>query len=466
VEIERCGTGPFGPEQAHIRAARAFSPGSWRGGIAGLSAYDEVLCPAAMAAALDSRGATAALLVGPDWPLLDVSATTGCAAVVSRHLEHPDQHRIVFTQAPPGLGGCLLHADLCRELAQRSRLSTIGSLLVYQPHVPQGDPIARDANVQIDHRVRRSLVRATADSLRQQALLGRAFPGDPGEMTPAEIVEALERVELPESGPREVVLELTTDRAARGRFGELTGAARRPAMAPETARRLVTQIADLDECVLTLGGAGDPLLHDAFDELVAFAVRLGVLVHVRTELRAEPATIDRLLATAPHVISVDVNAHAPATYERMMGRDDHGAVLERVQRLVDGRTHLAGPADLSALARPWIVPRLLRCRETYEDIDAFFDHWQRALGTAVIDAPPPGSDDLAPAVTPARVRQARDARCLTVLADGRAPVDGDDLNTRGETISATTGSLADAWREILDARRARWAAAAQETVAP
>jgi hypothetical protein len=174
VIIEPCDGSPYGPGHAAIAAARRWSETCWRGGIAGMSVYDEVLCPNAMSAVMQRRQITAGLLVGPDWPLVDVSGESGCDAIAARHLELPQQHKLVFTQAPPGLGGCLVSASLMQELALGNRLSTIGGLLVYQPHAPQSDPISRSANIQIDHRVRRSRIRATFDSPRCRARLEAA----------------------------------------------------------------------------------------------------------------------------------------------------------------------------------------------------------------------------------------------------------------------------------------------------
>ncbi|MHC4447065.1 MAG: motility associated factor glycosyltransferase family protein, partial [Planctomycetota bacterium] len=195
VIVERCDGSPYGVEHEAVAAARYWSDTSWRGGIAGMSVYDEVLCPQVMHPILERLGLSAALLVGPDWPLVDVSTDHGCDAVVARYRDHPERHNLVFTQAPPGMGGCLISASLMQELAQRNRLSIIGGLLVYQPHAPQHDPIAREANVQIHHQVRRSLIRATFDSPRWQRRLRQAvepiYAG--GDLSSAAAVAAIEQ---------------------------------------------------------------------------------------------------------------------------------------------------------------------------------------------------------------------------------------------------------------------------------
>jgi hypothetical protein len=370
VEIERTDGSPFPPEQHAITAARAWSRTCWRGGIAGMSVYDEVLCPQVMHPIMTRRGLTAGLLVAPDWPHIDVSPAHGCEAVVARHKEHPDQHKLVFTQAPPEMGGCLVATSLMAELVERTRLATIGSLLVYQPQTPQGDPIARDACVQIPASMRAELVR---------------------------------------TAPRAIELDLTSARHTSGRLAELRGPGPdRGPMSFDEVREALERLAE-PQCTLTLGGAGDPLLHDRVFDVIAAAHDVGIRhVHVRTDLLCDGEVIDRL-ATCDQVdvVSVELHADRAATYETMMGCPRFTDVLSNLERLVHARPSLAGSPGWAALALPWVVPRLVRCRETYEDINSFYDRWQHQLGTCVIDASPSfdadDPDELSPAVTPPQV---------------------------------------------------------------
>jgi hypothetical protein len=404
VIVEPCAGSPYGPGHAAIAAARRWSATCWRGGIAGMSIYDEVLCPQAMSAVMRRRGITAGLLVGPDWPLVAVGGESGCDAVAARHLELPQQHKLVFTQAPPGLGGCLVTASLMEELALGNRLATVGGLLVYQPCTPQSDPISRTANVRIDHRARRSRIRATFDAPRYRRRI-TAADLDP-EMTAAEIVDALERAapDARDDPPRHVILEMGSDRAA---------------MSPQLAGAVLEQVAAAGDVAVTLGGPGDPLDHPRFDDIVRQARQAGILgVHVRTALHADHAALDRLLACDVDVVSVDLNADRAETYRRVMGRDGFETVLGNIDYLVNNRRRLTEHPPAAALALPWIVPRIQRRAETLEEIDGFFERWQGALGTAVIDPASAGADGLLPAEIPPRVR-ADDARhTMTVRADG------------------------------------------------
>ena len=466
VEVHHCDGSPFGHEQAAIAAARGWSPTSWRGGIGGMCVYDEVLCPQVMSRIMRQKALTAALLVGPDWPLVDVSAASGCDAIIQRHLELPEQHNLVFSQAPPGLSGCVISASLMQELSDRNRLSTTGGLLAYQPRLPQHDPIARSLNVQIDERVSRSRIRATFDAPRYRrrltALLRPTADGPDPETV--RIVADLERHlnEFPDELPQHVILELCTDRTSHGLFSRnrLNGFAgcQRPPLTADRARRLFEQLAAAGDAVVTLGGVGDPLLHERFDEIVRDAKEAGILgVHVRTELLADRATLKRLLACGVDVVSVDLHADSPQTYHRMMGLDRFGQVVENIQYLLSNRQRFSDHGETAAFGLPWIVPRLQRRIETFDDIEGFFDRWQASLGTAIIEGRPPlgptSDNGLAKAVTPPRVMIDEGRRRMTVYSDGSIPISELDLAGRRTIGGIDDGPLTGLWQDLLARRR-------------
>lgn len=463
VHVERCDGSPFPPAHEAIAAARRWADTCWRGGIAGMTVHDEVLCPRLMHEIMQRRGITAAIPVAPDWPLVDPSDTNGIDAVIARHLEHPQQHRIVFTQAPPGVGACLISAPLMAELAEGHRLGTVGALLGYLPHLPQHDPIARDANVQIDHNVRRSMVRAVGDTPRWRRCVSSSRRECDGvnDASTLMLLQSLESTaESDAAWPRHVVIELTTERLSDGVFSRQPfGSIDRAPMTRELLDRILSVLAGA-ECLVTFDGVGDPLLHPQLGDFIALARARGVAgIHVRTELLAPPAALDQLLAEGIDVVSVDLHADRAATYEVMMGSDRFKEVLLNIEHLMKNRRRLSPHAGNLAFALPWIVPRLQRRAETYEDIDSFYDRWMMVLGTAVIEGLPrfnPTSqcpaDTLAEAVTPPRVVRHQLRRRMTILSDGSAPVSELDLAGRrcvGNVHDQETPNL---WRDVLRER--------------
>ena len=580
LHIECCDGSPFRPEHAAIRAARRFSPMCWRGGIAGLSMCDEVLCPRAMHEVMARRGLDAAVIVGPDWPLVQVTDDGGIDALLARHRTCPDKLDLVFTQSPPGLGACLISTKLMGQLADRNRLSTIGSLLVYQPHAPQHDPIARDACVQIDHRVRDSLVRLTAGSPREIARIEAvAMRSDAASIISAVRAFDDEHIALL---PHHVIIELTPRRAScgiyrrsllgNGRFG----APDRPDLSLDAARRLFDQLEGTTDLAITFAGLGDPLLHPQFDDIIQMChaapgamgrpvaldgsaraerptmpgamgrpvaldgsaraerptmpgamgrplaldgsaraehptmprqvdaadrrnphgqapktppahgtrqdtvSRDGVTsiaqghphgrhgrgtssrtaIHLRTELLADRAALDRLLAAHPDVVSIDLHADRAATYEAMMGCDRFREVLLNLEHIINRRIRLTPHEGLAAIATPWIVPRLQRRAETIDDLESFFDRWMLSLGCAVIEPPPPfdptphhPADKLLPAGRSPHVAWRELTSRMVILSDGSVPIS--EMDIRGENIVGTINDrpLSDLWHDLIAARR-------------
>lgn len=461
IEIERCGESPFGREHEAVRIARRVAPHCWRGGIAGIAGVDEALCPAAMYIVMERHALDAAVIVGPDWPFVEVTGAAGVDALIDRYLEQPEQHGLVFSQTPPGLGGVLLSRSLMKEFSARNRLATVGGILVYQPHAPQHDPIAREANVQVDHRVRRSLIRAVAETPFQRARLERVLrsASDPTSLTSLEIVQALEAEREEHPLPSHVILELTSERIDTGAFAASRGSTGiRPPLEMNRAERLLAEIGPPGEIMLTLGGFGDPLLHPDCATIVRRAKQAGVaVVHVRTALLAERSTLDELLDAGVDVISVDLHADCGTTYTAMMGCDRFKEALLNIEYVLDHRRRLTPHAGNEAFALPWVVPRLQRCRLTYEDIDSFYDRWMTILGTAVIEGAPMFEDSdtsLASALAPERVMEHELAQRLLVLSDGSIPLS--EMFSRESTLVGRVGEapLAALWRTLRDERSA------------
>jgi hypothetical protein len=353
--------------QAIVRA-RALSPWSWRTGPASLTCYDELLDPGLIASALERSGADASLVLDPRWPLVDVEL---CAALLARHRENPDGLPLVFNQAPPGLSGCVVSRKLCEEVAiGRERgdvMASVGGLLAYRPTKPQNDPIVKPCCVQIAGAVRSSPWRFEERMLGPRvwrALCERAAaqPGGNAEWLVGQLDELLRDENLRRTIPcAHVELELTGRRAFEVN-GYPRGAPQRGDMPTDRALELVARLGEeLPGAALTLGGAGDPLLHDGVIDVVRAAKGLGC-VHVRTDLACGPGVIDALLEAGPDVVSVDMHALLGPTFAALTGTDLYERVVSNTQRL------LAGRRRAGMLPMPWVVTRIVRRDETYEEI--------------------------------------------------------------------------------------------------
>ena len=468
VRIERCDGAVFPPEHEAVRIARAAHPTSWRGGLQGLTVYDEVFAPRAARVALAGRGVTGAVFVGPDWPLVTVHGEAGIDALVRRHRD--DDGSLLFVHAPPGLGAALVPLDVVESVAARvDRGASIGAWLGYLPNRPVGDPISGPGCLVPEAGVRNALGRYTFDSPRQIARMRHCFEdelkhGD-RRLTPLRVARRMEERILggPLLGPQFVRIELCTGRRGARVGLPFAGEIQRAPMDVATFRRIIDRLGDSGDTILTLDGLGDPLLHPRFDEFAAMAIDAGVrVVRVRTDLAVEPAVVDRLVAAPIAIVDVDLGAESRAVYERVHGVDMYELVGRNLEHLIESRRLLGGRDATRArgYGLPWIVPRIERRSETIGEIPEFFERWRRRLGVAVIDPAMSWpehvglpSDGLLGTWPPDRHRRFVAATRLTVLADGSVPVDEGDLTGIESIGRVQDRPLRELWRAVTDRRR-------------
>ncbi|MAJ46102.1 MAG: hypothetical protein CMJ57_02080 [Planctomycetaceae bacterium] len=471
ITIERCGASPFGVEHEAIVSARMFADRCWRGGISGMTVFDEVLAPQSMSELMERQQIDGAVLCGPDWPLVEIHGRGGIDELIDRWRELEGRRPFIFTQAPPGLGGCLVSKKLMTSLAQRNRLATVGSLLGYRPDRPEHDPIVGEGNLTIDPQVRKSLLRAVYDSPRTRYRMQCAIEpilstrkSFPSKLSSRDIVDQLEferRGGLPNFTPRHTIIELCTGRLSSGLCSpHREGTIQREAMTQHRFRRIISDLVDSSDAMITLGGVGDPLQHPHCIDFVKMALDAGIRgIHVRTELQCSSERVLELASSGAQIVSVDLNADSRESYRRVMGHDGFDTVIDRIKTLIGARVPLAGQG-VGALALPWVVPRIQRRVETMGDIESFYERWQEILGTPVIDAEPGvlSSDQaagsrLAEASNPERTQIAETFRRMTIFSDGSVPFAELDLLGRGCVGNVDEESVIELWRRVVIARR-------------
>ncbi|MFT5422880.1 MAG: hypothetical protein ACI89L_000649 [Phycisphaerales bacterium] len=425
--------------------ARLFGAASWRGGVAGLTCYDEALDPEALAPVMDKRRVTAAFVCGPDWSLIDPKLADD---LIARHRESPERVPLAFTQAAPGLAGLLIDRATVGRLAAAQptagALATLGGLLAYIPSAPAGDPIATHACVAVDPIVRDCGRRGIADSspgiARVAAVLG-SIGANWIEADATRIADELRRADHGGTVPQRLELEACT--------GRLSGAlvvepAERPVLTMRNANRVLRQLAEgRTNAAVTLGGAGDPLGHPGALGLIQLAGECGVpAVHVRTEL-LHRVNLAELLDAGPSVISVDLHARTPESYHTITGVDRHAEVLQSVQALLKE----ARARGAFGLPSCWIVPRLTRRDAVLDQIPDWYDGVLTGAQCAVIDPAPRLRDEQ---TTPLPLPSAARARLSTEGLTLRSDLSIDEL---GEPLCERLG-LDEAWRRVQRCRRA------------
>ena len=433
-----------------ITAARNWSDG-WRGGLLSTCDFDLGFHAPWVKEIVAELKSDAVVLVDPAAGLVD-------ADLIDQIVDHASEHesvQICFTQAAPGLAGVLLKPSLLDQLA--AARTHPGRLLGYMPDQPVRDPIGGDGCVPVPARVARTTRSFKLDSDRQVARVAEASISLNGELLASGAEALTHRLSWSNEVdplPREIVVELNTDRATSAIFSPRRGQQiDREPMSVELAKRLFEQVADADDARVTLAGVGDPLLHPHVIAIIDAAREAGVRsVHVETDLLVgDPSVVDRLVDSCIDVVSVHLPAMSQQTYRDVMGVDALAAALENVRRFV-ARRHERGRGV------PLLVPVFTKVRQNLVEMEAWYDQWLRALGCAVIAGPSDFAGlvpDCAVAEMSPPVRRpcARLNSRLMILSDGRAVSCEQDVLGRQIVGDVRTESLAVVWNHGMRATR-------------
>ncbi len=450
IVLEQSEDHPLGEKRSMVAASRRHASASWRGGAGGATVYDEVFSAPVVQRVMQDHDLTAAVMIGPDWSLIDPGLIDAC---VDRLAEHPGRNRLVFTQAAPGLGPMVLARSLVDELAKSEgahRLwSSIAGLVNYTPVAPQPDPIAKSYCVRVEPELRDAGVRCIVDGSWHGRLMARAIAklGRGGAISASSLTDWLASTAWARSAPpMDVILELCTGRLVGGR-GTMHGPHRMdpPERHPVDVDRARTWLRELGAmspgASVTLAGAGDPLLHGRWIDVAHAARDAGLGVHVRTDLLTEGA-VQRVLEAQPDVVSVDLYADDAQTYRAVAGADHFDRVQASMRALIESRD--------ASLASMWIVPRITRHDAVLDQIEAFYDRWLLAAGACVIDGPRKGSPGqrVQRLPRPELARLRRTAWRLRVRCDGIATRPGN-----ASTVDLSRCSVHEAWEQLSRRRR-------------
>jgi radical SAM protein with 4Fe4S-binding SPASM domain len=433
-----------------VAAVRKWSDG-WRGGLLGACHFDLGFHAPWANEIVRKLQADAAVVLEPDAALVD-------PVLIGSLADHAQQHPqadYVFTPTAPGLNGILLRASLMEQLVAGS--SWPGRMLCYWPDLPGRDPIAKDECAPAPTCAVRTTHRFVLDCERQLSRLERAtmtLNGTLPQADASQLVARMDEATEAEKLPRDVVLEINTDRKSRPLFwpGRYAGI-HRPPMTAQLADTIFAGLATMDDIRLTLGGVGDPFLADNVFEIIESAHRAGIRsIHVETDLLGlKENLIEKLLDSPIDMMSVSLPAATPQTYSAMMGIDGFAEAVENLKKLVLTRNQ-------RQRGLPVVVPTFIKCDQNLHEMEGWYDHWLRAVGAAVIAGPADcgGLVDL-PAVDmrpPKRVPCRRLRSRMTILSDGSVVACEQDVIPRQVLGRATERSIVDIWQQDIAQLRA------------
>jgi MoaA/NifB/PqqE/SkfB family radical SAM enzyme len=429
------------PHLDSVTAARRWADG-WRGGLLWTCEFDRGFHGPWIAEIAQQSSADALLLVDPSAALVD---PTLIAALIKHAASQPDVD-FFFSQAAPGLSGVLLRKSLAAQLAAGD--SHPGTLLGYLPDLPLRDAISAPSCAPVPTPVARTRHRFTFDSQRQIDRISRGTTHLNGELIATEaqrLVSLLDASADASTLPREVILELTTRRASRPIHCPATHhPIDRSDLSADTANLLFEELKIADDLRLVFAGVGDPLLHPDLFSIIDNARRAGIhAIAIETDLIGVDASVIQRLADSPvDVISLNLPAVSQTMYQTMMGVDGLKSVMENLSKLISRR-------QSNRRGTPLVAPTFVKTGKNLAEMEAWYDHWLRTLGCAVIIGPSDFAGripDLSVAhMQPPRRRPcARLAQRLTVLCDGRVVSCEQDFNgaqTLGRIGDDSIGNL-------------------------
>jgi hypothetical protein len=430
------------PHLDGVAAARRWSDG-WRGALMGACEFDRGFHGRWAGEILDSTDAEGLLLVDPSAALVDAGLID---ALIDHAAAWPDVD-LCFSTAAPGLSGVLLRKSLVRQLAAGG--SHPGTLLAYRPDLPMKDPVATPSCAPVATPLARTLHRFTLDSERQIDRIGAATTHLNGQLISTEAGQLLQLLDgSPESSPlpRDIVLELNTRRETRPIFSPIGHVSvERPDMPLELAKQIFAELAAADDVRIVLAGVGDPLLHPQILDIIDCAVESGIgAIAIETDLLGIDANaIQRLADSAVDVITVNLPAIRPATYQKLMGVDSLKPVMENLSKLVARR-------QSRGRGTPLFVPSFVKTAENLAEMEAWYDHWLRVLGCAVINGPGDFAGQI-PDVSLVQMEPPKRRGCsrikqrLTILCDGQIVSCEQDFRGTQPLGRIGENSIADVW---------------------
>ncbi len=442
------------PSLESISAARKWEDG-WRGGLLGACEFDLGFHGGWIAEIREQTSADAVVLVDPAAALVD----PGLLDSLIEHAEaNPDQ-ALCFAPAAPGLGGVLLRPEALQSL--RRGHDHPGRSLHYLPDAPIREPLGGGACAPVPAPAARTLHRFTIDSDRAAMRISAAMHSLNGQLITSGAERLVSQMDSGGTGgdawPREVVIELTTERRARPIFSPLGHRRDIPdrRMDPATAREVFRQLAGVDDIRITFAGIGDPLLHPEVSQILAEAIAAPIhAVHVQTDLLGiADRLIDEGILSEIDVLSVHLPGVTPQVYAAVMGVDE-----SQLHESIEGIRRLAELRQACRRGTPLIVPVFTKCGANLAEMESWYDQWLRALGCAVIAAP----GDLAgkiPDCAVADMSPPRRSACrrlssrMTILADGAIVACEQDVWGRFPLGRVGTDSIQAVWRDRIDAMR-------------
>jgi hypothetical protein len=192
------------------------------------------------------------------------------------------------------------------------------------------------------------------------------------------LVSRLSAEDYPDPLPRDIVLELTTERATKPIFrpNRTAGGLARE-LSTEMALRLFKECTMFDDVRVTLAGVGDPMLAENLFNVLEAALDAGVsAIRVETDfLGVDGPSMARDLAGAVDILAVHLPACSESAYSKVMGVDAYKKVLANIEKF-------HGEQDVGDHGTPLLIPLFTPTPANAGEEKAWFERWPYGVSAA------------------------------------------------------------------------------------
>jgi hypothetical protein len=196
------------------------------------------------------------------------------------------------------------------------------------------------------------------------------------------LVTRLSAESYPDPLPRDIVLELTTERATSPTFARSRNGATARQIRTDVAMRLFKECSAFDDVRLTLAGSGDPMLADNLYDIIEAAEDVGIrAIRIESDfLQVDPVATAEALAGAIDILAVHLPACSQESYRNVMGADAYEMVLKNIDRFHSQQ-------DVGDHGTPLLIPLFTPTRHNAAEEKAWFERWPYGVSAAHAMAP-------------------------------------------------------------------------------
>lgn len=435
--------------------ARKWSLESWRGGVFYTMSFDEFANPYLMNWIFDKEDPSGVLVVNDTSLFLDKDIITRLCQL---HEHHKKTEMFYFTQAAVSMGGEIYCRIITRSLQEKN--VTIRSALYYNPEKTERDFILRPSNLFLERKYRYTRGRFSADTKRHFEMMKKLWSDlpDPENATGIELLDLYtsDHSYRSDSGPREVIIEITSRNNYECEFMPNGKTGRDGDMSLENFKKVIDGLPDYDDICLTFGGFGEPLLHPELPEMINYAKQKGVFgIHIETDgIMFDEEMYNKLLNTDVDLVSFTLLANEPETFKKLTGVDRLKKIEENLLMTVEKRKEFK-------YAHMMTFPEIIKMKDVESEIEEFFDKWYNNFGWTVIrsfndycgEFEDKSTIHLYPSQRKICVKL---TDRMTVFSDGSVPVCGQDFKASQVLGNAFETPISEIWNceKLVELRQA------------